>query len=425
MTARLRHFPSEAACLVVRLPLKPLLTALLASTATLVAMPAQAETDITATDALAGGLRIAPTQIIELPMHQPRVLKLDLTRTPDEIWDRVRRGFGIPDLDSALVVEWQAFYLNRPKFLRTVFQRGGQYLYFIVDELEKRGMPTELALLPMVESSYNPLARSPSQASGLWQFIPSTGRNFDLAQNSWVDERRDVIASTHAALDYLEYLYEMHGDWQLALASYNWGEGAVGRAIKRNREAGRPTDYMSLEMPEQTRNYIPKLQSLKNIVANPELFGFELPYVPNDQHFTTVDVPRGMDLNTAARMADMSLEDFVALNPGYNKQVVHAEDDFLVVPTDRAERFRLRLSEYKPEPLRPQAAQSQPQTQQSQSQLAAYRVRQGDTLSAIARKYGTSVAQLRSINSLGNSNRLSIGQTLLVPRAPTATGTRR
>lgn len=344
-------------------------------------------------------------QTLELPIHQPRVLKLDLTRDPNDIWDRIRRGFGIQDLDSELVVEWQYFYLNRPKFLRGVFERGGLYLYYIVDELERRGLPTELALIPMVESSYNPLARSPSQALGLWQFIPSTGRNFNLAQNSWVDERRDVIASTNAALDYLEYLYEMHGDWQLALASYNWGEGAVGRALKRNREEGIPTEYVHLRMPDQTRNYIPKLQSLKNIVANPELFGFELPYIHNDQQFTTVDVPRGMDLATAARLADMSMDEFVALNPGYNKPVVNADGDSLLIPTDRAEQFRLRLSEHKTDTTR----------------VRSYQVKRGDTLSSIAREHGTSVAQLRDANGLGERSTLRIGQTLLVPRATART----
>ncbi|PKO57661.1 MAG: lytic transglycosylase, partial [Betaproteobacteria bacterium HGW-Betaproteobacteria-19] len=165
------------------------------------------------------------------------MLTLDLTRDANDIWDRIRRGYGMPDLDSDLVAEQQLFYLNRPSFLKQVFLRGGRYLYYIVDELERRGMPTELALLPMVESSYNPLAYSRAHASGLWQFIPSTGRHYNLTQDTWVDERRDVIASTNAALDYLQTIYEMHGDWHLALASYNWGEGSVGRALQRNRDA--------------------------------------------------------------------------------------------------------------------------------------------------------------------------------------------
>ncbi len=232
-----------------------------------------------------------------------RVLTLDLTRDANDIWDRIRRGFGMPDLDSERVMDQQGFYLNRPRFLKQVFERGGRYLYYIVDELERRGMPTEIALLPMVESSYNPMAYSRAHASGLWQFIPSTGKHYNLTQDPWVDERRDVIASTNAALDYLQRIYEMHGDWHLALASYNWGEGAVQRALKRNAEDGLPLEYKHLRMPDETRNYVPKLQAIKNIVSEPELFHFELPYVANELHFVSVEAPVGVDLATAAKLS--------------------------------------------------------------------------------------------------------------------------
>lgn len=360
---------------------------------------------------------LAAEAVVELEQAPIRVLKLDLTRDANDIWDRIRRGFGMADLDSDLVSEHQFFYLNRPAFLRTVFQRGGQYLYYIVDEIERRGLPTELALLPMVESNYNPLALSRAKASGLWQFIPSTGRHFNLTQNNWVDERRDVIASTNAALDYLEYLYEMHGDWHLALASYNWGEGAVGRAIKQNLEAGQPADYLNLRMPDETRNYVPKLQALKNIVGNPELFGFELPHVDNDVHFTTVPAPRGIDLTTAARLADMSMDEFIALNPGYNKPVINSDDDVLIVPTDRAEQFRLRLSQHTVrEPLaRPSVKSTLTQTPVRNIQSRSYTVRKGDTLSSIARNNGTTVARIRALNNMGGRSNLSVGQTLILP----------
>lgn len=349
-----------------------------------------------------GGLRANPGQRLELPFQEERVLKLDLTRDANDIWDRIRRGFGMPDLDSELVDERQLFYLNRPAFLRTVFERGGQYLYYIVDEIERRGLPTELALLPMVESNYNPLALSRAKASGLWQFIPSTGRNFNLAQNQWVDERRDVIASTSAALDYLEYLYEFHGDWHLALASYNWGEGSVARAIKKNIDQNLPTEYRDLSMPEETRQYIPKLQALKNIVSNPELFNFELPHVANDEHFTTVPAPRGIDLATAARLAEMSMDEFVALNPGYNRPIVNSDDDFLIVPSDRADQFKLRLSQHA----------------SSSKRWVNYQMRKGDTLASIARKHGMSINQLREINGLDSRASVRVGQSLLVPAKP-------
>ncbi len=341
----------------------------------------------------------AETIVLELPVHQERVLKLDLTRDPNDIWDRLRRGFAMPDLDSDLVLEMQGFYLNRPSFLRRVFERGGQYLYHIVDEIERRGMPTEIALLPMVESNFNPLAYSRAHASGMWQFIPSTGRNFNLVQNSWVDERRDVIASTNAALDYLEYLYNMHGDWHLALASYNWGEGAVGRAMRRNLDEGLPAQYSYLRMPDETRRYIPKLQALKNIVASPELFAFELPFVPNDRMFTTVEAPQGIDLATAAELAEMPIEDFIALNPAYNRPVLGFSGQSLVVPLDRVTPFRERLGDLETEAGR----------------WKTYELRRGEDLGAVARRFGLSVTQLRQINGLTASSRIAPGMTLLVP----------
>ncbi len=345
------------------------------------------------------GLRAPDLPVLDIGELQPRVLTLDLTRDANDIWDRIRRGFGMPDLDSQLVADQQAFYLNRPGFLRKVFERGGRYLYYIVDELERRGMPTELALLPMVESSYNPMAYSRAHASGLWQFIPSTGRNYNLTQDKWIDERRDVVASTNAALDYLQNIYEMHGDWQLALASYNWGEGAVGRAIQRNLAAGLPADYSSLRMPEETRNYIPKLQALKNIVAQPELFGFELPYVANERHFVTVEAPVGIDLAAAARLADMPLEDFVALNPAYNRPAVTGEGASLLVPADRAETFRLRLAE--------QARNG--------TGWRVHHLKRGETLASVARRAGLSLSEFRQINGLHARSRVAPGYALLVP----------
>lgn len=349
--------------------------------------------------ARSSGISLSSQQVLELPIHQPRVLKLDLTRDANDIWDRIRRGFAMPDLDSEQVLERQAFYLNRPTFLKQVFERGARYLYYIVDELEQRGLPTELALLPMVESNYNPLAYSRSHASGLWQFIPSTGRNFNLTQDKWVDERRDVIASTNAALDYLEYIYEMHGDWHLALASYNWGEGAVGRAIRRNRDAGLPAEYKYLDMPAETRGYIPKLQALKNIVARPELFNFELPHVSNDQHFTTVEAPRGIDLATAAEFAEMPIDEFIALNPGFNRPVVNLSGQSLVVPVDRARPFRERLGEI----------------ENGGKRWKTYELKRGEDLATIARRFGLSVAQLQQVNGLNARSRIGPGYTLLVP----------
>ncbi|MFB1029632.1 MAG: transglycosylase SLT domain-containing protein, partial [Thauera sp.] len=328
-----------------------------------------------------------------------RVLTLDLTRDAHDIWDRIRRGFGMPDLDSQRVMDQQSFYLNRPRFLKQVFERGGRYLYYIVDELERRGMPTEIALLPMVESSYNPMAYSRAHASGLWQFIPSTGKHYNLTQDHWVDERRDVIASTNAALDYLQRIYEMHGDWHLALASYNWGEGAVQRALKRNAEDGLPLEYEHLRMPDETRNYVPKLQAIKNIVSEPELFHFELPYVANELHFVSVEAPIGVDLATAAKLSGMPLDEFLALNPSFNRPAVTTPGQIFIVPTDRAEQLQQGLAEL----------------DEDDGEWRMHVMAAGETLEAVAARHGLSSAELRKLNGLGPGSRPGEGYSLLVP----------
>lgn len=354
-------------------------------------------------EAAATGLRLAPPAGdppgLAGPSEAGRVLTLDLTRDANDIWDRIRRGFGMPDLDSKRVMDQQSFYLNRPRFLKQVFERGGRYLYYIVDELERRGMPTEIALLPMVESSYNPMAYSRAHASGLWQFIPSTGKHYNLTQDHWVDERRDVIASTNAALDYLQRIYEMHGDWHLALASYNWGEGAVQRALKRNAEDGLALEYEHLRMPEETRNYVPKLQAIKNIVAEPELFHFELPYVANELHFVTVEAPVGVDLATAARLSDMPLEDFIALNPGFNRPAVTTPGQTFIVPTDRAEQLQEGLAELADD----------------DSGWRMHLMAAGERVETVATRHGLSAAELRKLNGLAPGSQPGEGYALLVP----------
>ena len=341
---------------------------------------------------------MTPPQLAEAP-EAVRVLTLDLTRDANDIWDRIRRGFGMADLDSKRVMDQQGFYLNRPRFLKQVFERGGRYLYYIVDELERRGMPTELALLPMVESSYNPMAYSRAHASGLWQFIPSTGKHYNLTQDHWVDERRDVIASTNAALDYLQRIYEMHGDWHLALASYNWGEGAVQRALKRNAEDGLPLEYEHLRMPDETRNYVPKLQAIKNIVAEPELFHFELPYVANELHFVSVEAPIGVDLATAAKLSGMPLDEFLALNPSFNRPAVTTPGQIFIVPTDRAEQLQQGLAEL----------------DEDDGEWRMHVMAAGETLEAVAARHGLSSAELRKLNGLGPGSQPGEGYSLLVP----------
>ena len=325
---------------------------------------------------------------------------IDLTAVPPDLWDRIRNGFAMPNLSSPLVQDRQIWYASQPSYVKRMVERSKRYLYYIVEELEKRGMPTEIALLPMVESAFNPMAYSRSHASGLWQFIPSTGKNYNLEQSPWYDGRRDIVASTSAALDYLQYLYELHGDWHLALASYNWGENAVARAIEKNRAKGLPTDYLSLNMPTETRYYVPKLQALKNIIMNPHAFGVDLEPVPNTPYFVTVQKTRDMDVRLAAKLADMPLNEFLALNPGHNRPVILARGSTgLVLPKDKAKIFLANLEE-NDEPL---------------VSWQKYTLKRGDRLDHIAAKHGISLARLKQVNNIGRYTRVGPGYQLLLP----------
>ena len=339
-------------------------------------------------------------------VRKPRTIaQVDRTVRPDDLWQRIRAGFAMTNLTGPLVDEKTAWYVARPEYLKRTFDRSRRYLFHIVEELEKRGMPTELALLPMVESSFNPMAYSRAHASGLWQFIPGTGKRYDLAQNWWYDGRRDIVASTSAALDYLNDIYEMHGDWHLALASYNWGENAVARALEKNRAAKLPLDYSSINMPLETRHYVPKLQALKNIVANPGLFGIELDPIPNEAYFATVQKTRNIDVRLAAKLAEMPVEEFIALNPGFSRPIIRADmTPRIVLPADRVERFHENLSKY---------------DEKSLVSWQTYQPKKGDTVESIAKHFGVGVAQLREVNGITARNR-AMPATLVVPAAGSA-----
>ncbi|OZI53384.1 transglycosylase SLT domain-containing protein [Bordetella genomosp. 4] len=325
---------------------------------------------------------------------------VDLTNPPVDAWDRIRRGFAIPNLNTELAQEWTDYYAAHPESVQRMAERAGKYLYFIVDEINRRGLPTELALLPFVESAYNPTALSRSQASGLWQFVPATGQYFNLKQDWWRDERRDPIASTYAALDYLEKLFEMQGDWYLALASYNWGEGSVQRAMARNEAANLPSDYLSLNMPEETRNYVPKLQAIKNIIANPRKYAVVLPPVDNSPYFAMVRKNRDIDLEVAARLAEMPLEEFKALNPSFNRPVIRGEHQpTLLLPTDRVDKFNANLQAYKGD----------------LTSWKVYQASRGESYAAIAKRFGVTEAALRSANGISHRTKSASGATLLIP----------
>jgi membrane-bound lytic murein transglycosylase D len=347
------------------------------------------------------GATIEPiSEVREVKDPVPVARTIDLTTPQDDLWDRIRNGFSMQQLYGPLVENQQVWYAARPQMIKIFAERSRRYLYHIVDELEKRGMPTELALLPMVESAFNPMAFSSAKASGLWQFIPSTGKRYELQQNWWYDGRRDILASTTAALDYLQFLYDMHGDWHLALASYNWGENAVAKAIERNKAKGLPTDYASLSMPMETRTYVPKLQALKNIIAKPELFGISLDPIPNQPYFVTVDKDKDIDIKLAARLADMSVEELVALNPAHNRLVLSAaQTQKLVLPADRADVFRANLANYS-EPL---------------SSWETYTLKKGDTLERLAAAYGIAIGKLKVANGIGGRTRIGPGYQLLLP----------
>lgn len=324
---------------------------------------------------------------------------LDLTHPPRDMWERIRRGYAIPNLRTELVDYWTNYYASHPESVLRMSERASHYLYHIVSELENRGLPTELALLPFVESAYNPKAYSKAHASGLWQFIPSTGRHYNLQQDWWLDERRDPIASTDAALNYLSYLYDFQGDWYLALASYNWGEGSVRRAVARNIENNLPGDYLSLKMPDETRNYVPKLQAIKNIITDPEQYGIVLPKVYNEPYFTTVQRQGDIELEVAAQLAEMPLDQFIHLNPSYNRAVIPAHQTQLLLPKDKVDIFNTNLAAYTGK----------------LSKWRVYQTKRGESISTIAQQHGMSIAELRRLNGLSPKQNIKQAQNLLVP----------
>jgi membrane-bound lytic murein transglycosylase D len=339
------------------------------------------------------------------PPPVPQVVAPSPPPPPADVWVRVRGGFKMTSLNGPLVQQWEQYYSTRPDYVARMVERGSHFLYHVMEELERRRMPSEIALLPMIESAYNPQAYSRAHAAGMWQFIPSTGKHYGLQQNFWYDGRRDVLAATSAALDYLEKLYKQFGDWNHALAAYNWGEGAVARAIAKNQAKGLPTDYENLTMPAETRNYLPKLQAVKNIVANPEQYGIKLAEVPNRPYFATVTTPRHIDVKVAAALAEISIEEFKFLNPAHNKPVIRADGtETIVLPVDKVMVFRRNLTAHE-KPL---------------VSWQAYTVKRSDKPEQIAAKHGMSVVQLKAANNIPANKKIVAGQTLMVPLKGTA-----
>jgi membrane-bound lytic murein transglycosylase D len=321
-----------------------------------------------------------------------------------DVWGRIRTGYAIPDLDNSLVTKHINWYSSRPDYIARTTARASRYLFHVVSELEKRGMPTELALLPFIESAFNPQAMSSANAAGMWQFVPATGRDFNLAQNAFKDDRRGVLASTDAALTYLQRLYDMFGDWQLALAAYNWGEGSVQKAIKRNQALGKPTDFESLAeiMPAETRNYVPKLQAVKNIIANPGQYGLTLPQIDNTPYFTAVDKTSDIDLTIAAQLAELSVDEFKALNPQFNRPVITGGDKTkILLPEKNAEKFHLNLAQWG----------------RALSTWTTHKITSArERIDTLASKFHTTPEVLRQANNIPQKTVLVAGSTILVPK---------
>jgi membrane-bound lytic murein transglycosylase D len=327
--------------------------------------------------------------------------------TPEQypdVFDRIRAGFKLDDVDSRQIDQQLAFYANNPQYLERVFGRAVPYMHHIVQEIEKRGMPLELALLPVVESAFEPYARSWATANGLWQFMPGTGERFGLKQDWWYDGRRDVMASTRAALDYLQYMHdEFFDDWLLAIAAYNCGEFRVQREVNKNRALGKGVDFFSLSLPSETRAYVPKLMAMRRLVANPEDYGIAFSPIPNEPYFVRVETGGQLDLTLAAELAGITLDEVYELNPGFHRWATDpAGPHFLLLPRDTADAFRKNLELLSPD---------------ERVRVSLHTVKGGESVASIAKKYKTQAIVVRDMNGLDSTSPLVVGSELRVPTA--------
>lgn len=334
---------------------------------------------------------------------------LALTDVPDvtrDIFDRIRAGLAIGESGNARIDSEARWFASNPEYIERTFNRAAPYLQYIVEQVEARGMPLEIALLPVIESGFEPYAYSRARAVGLWQFMPATGSRFELKQDWWYDGRRDVVAATQAALDYLQYLHDMFdGDWLLAIGAYNCGEGNVSRAIRRNKAAGKKTDFFNLRLPAETRGYVPRLLAMARVVANPEKYGLVIEGIPDVPYFRRVDTGGQINMAVAAELAGITTEEMYALNPAHHRWATDPTGPhFLLVPEDSADVFTQGLLELTPD---------------QRMRVERYSVRPGDTVSAIASRFGTTTEHLRELNSLGNSSALQEGSELRVPSSVT------
>ncbi|WP_444919386.1 LysM peptidoglycan-binding domain-containing protein [Microbulbifer sp. CnH-101-G] len=328
---------------------------------------------------------------------------------PTDIWDRLRRGFRLNHrIEDPKVQDYIAYFSRNEGYMSRVTERSRRYIFHVAEELEQANMPLELALLPIVESAYDPFAYSHAQASGMWQFIPATGRSFGLQQNWWYDGRRDVHESTRAAVKYFKYLYErFDGDWELTLAAYNAGEGTVRRAIERNRRKGRGTSFWEIKLPRETKRYVPQLLALAEVVSRPDHYKIPLHDVANEPYYARVNVGSQIDLAQAAELAQIELDELYLLNPGFNRWATDPNGDHhLLIPVKSLEHFETALNDLPVE---------------QRVTWERYTIARGDTLSTIARRYQTTITAIREANKL-RSNNIRAGKTLLIPSASGPSG---
>ncbi|KPQ01465.1 LysM peptidoglycan-binding domain-containing protein [Marinobacter sp. HL-58] len=327
-----------------------------------------------------------------------------------DLWQRLRSGFALDHDGSDPRVQAQLnWYKKHPRYIDQVVERGSRYLHYIVTEAEKRGLPTELALLPVVESAFDPFAYSHGRAAGLWQFIPTTGKYFGLTQSWWHDDRRDVIAATDAALTYLDRLANrFNGDYMLALAAYNSGGGTVSSAMRRNRNKNAATDYWSLDLPRETRHYVPKLIALAKIFNEPEKYGIELPALKDEPYFEIVETGSQIDLAQAAELAGVDINEIYLLNPSFNRWATAPDGPHrLLIPREKAETFTAALDKIDPD---------------ERVSWRNYKVKSGDTLSTIAKRHSTKSSVIQQVNNL-DSHIIRVGQRLMIPAAAKQSGT--
>ena len=368
------------------------------------------QTEATHTPNIAARAKQKPIWLSEKPTPQ----------VPQDVWERMRQGFQLQDgLGVNPRIEQQRlWFASNSSFLENAGERGSLYIHYIIERLEERNMPLELALLPVIESAYNPMAYSRADAVGLWQFIPSTGRYYNLRQTRFYDGRRDITASTTAAMDYLTRLHDMfNGDWLLALAAYNAGEGTVSRAIERNEKLGLPTDYWNLPLPAETQAYVPKLLALSQVVLAPEAYGVNLNPIANAPYFQVVEINQRMDLSKVAAVANIDEDELFQLNPAFKQRTTIDGPQHLLVPTSKAQLLTASLSTMRPEELISKKSFKPVFEGADESEVAslkrAYRVKRGDNLAAIARANKVDVKDLQRWNKMSGKD-LKVGQTLVM-----------